>query len=254
MTETAPAFYLPEWPAPPNVRAAISLRTGGVSRGVYASNNLALHVEDDPAAVTANRNALQRRLGLAQPPQWLTQIHGVKVVKAAADDRVRTADACITAEPGLACAVLTADCLPILLCDRQGRQVAAVHAGWRSLAQGIVPRVVARFQAPAEELLAYLGPAISARHFEVGVEVPEAFFKYAADEQHAEAIAAALAPGSRPLHFYADLYRLARAALNASGVRAVYGGDTCTYSESEHFYSYRRDGATGRMASLIWRE
>lgn len=252
MTDTAPAFFRPQWPAPAGVGAAISLRTGGASAGPYAGNNLGLHVGDDPAAVAGNRDQLQRVLGLVREPQWLQQVHGVKVARARADGLVRTADACFTRETGLACAVLTADCLPILLCDREGRQVAAVHAGWRSLARGIVPRALASFAAPPGQLMAYLGPAISVRHFEVGVEVPEAFFQRARDATHAEAIAAALRPGDRPLHFYADLYALARAALQAQGVTAIYGGDCCTYGEPERFFSYRRDGVTGRMASLIW--
>ena len=253
MTEqTAVSFFRPQWPAPARVRAAISLRTGGISRAPYASNNLGAHVGDELTAVAKNRLQLLQALNLEQEPQWLQQVHGVKVSRARADGRVRTADACYTRETGLACAILTADCLPVLLCDRSGEQVAAVHAGWRSLAKGILPRVLSHFSVPPSQLMAYLGPAISARHFEVGVEVPEAFFQRALHAGHAEAIAAALRPGTRPMHFYADLYALAHAALEALGVTAIYGGDYCTYGDSERFFSYRRDGVTGRMASLIW--
>ncbi len=246
------SLIFPDWPAPAHVRCCITTRRNGQSSGPYADNNLALHVDDNPQAVTANRQALGQQLNLAQEPQWLEQIHGVKVVRARSDGWVRTADACYTSEPELACAVMTADCLPILLCDKAGTRVAAVHAGWRGLAKGIVRRTVQQFAAPAEQLLAYLGPAISQPHFEVGVEVLEAFFKTAQDAAHSEKIAAAFKPGLRPLHFHADMYALARAELQALGVNDIYGGDYCTFADSERFYSYRRDKITGRMASLIW--
>lgn len=254
MTDMTTSFFYPQWPAPARVRAAISLRSGGVSRSPYHTHNLATHVGDDLEAVNYNRHQLLQALKLQSPPQWLHQVHGVKVSQARSDGLLRTADGCFTDESGLACAVLTADCLPVLLCDREGRQVAAVHAGWRSLAKGIVGRALARFTVPPEEVMAYLGPAIGVDHFEVGVEVAETFFRHALNASHAEAIAAALRPGNRPLHFYADLYALARAALQAQGVTAIYGGQACTYGEPERFYSYRRDGVTGRIASLIWLE
>ncbi|HEY7886541.1 MAG TPA: laccase domain-containing protein, partial [Cellvibrionaceae bacterium] len=212
MTEIAPQYILPHWPAPTSVAAAISLRTGGISGGDFASNNLALHVGDNSASVEANRLQLTQALQLPRSPQWLTQVHGVKVVTAKTDGLVRTADAAITRENGLPCAILTADCLPVLLCDLAGTQIAAVHAGWRSLAKGIIQRTVAQFAAPGAELMAYFGPAISSRHFEVGIEVLEACFRHADNEQQVEAIEAAFRPSSRPLHFYADLYALARAA------------------------------------------
>ena len=240
------------WPLPPTVRACITTRRGGVSQAPYESNNLALHVGDVPAAVTANRQHLCESLGLKKTPQWLEQVHGVKVAMAHADGQVKTADACYTSEPGLACVVMTADCLPILVCDQQGTQVAAIHAGWRSLAKGIIARTLQKFNGPGSQLMAYLGPAISQPHFEVGIEVLEAFFKMARNAQHSDDIAQAFKPGLRPLHFYADIYALARAELNALGVSAIYGGDYCTYADSDRFFSYRRDKTTGRMASLIW--
>lgn len=246
------ALIFPDWPAPSQVRSCITTRRGGQSSGPYADNNLALHVDDNPEVVAANRQALCQQLKLSQEPQWLEQIHGIKVVSAQSDGWVRTADACYTSEPGLACAVMTADCLPILMCDKAGTRVAAVHAGWRGLAKGIVRNTVQQLAVPADELLVYLGPAISQLHFEVGVEVLEAFFNTAQDAAHSEAIAAAFKPGSRPLHFHADIYALARAELHALGIGSVYGGDYCTFNESERFYSYRRDKVTGRMASLIW--
>ncbi len=244
----------PRWPAPANVRSHITTRAGGVSLPPYTSNNLGLHVGDDPAHVAANRAQLAAHLGLAESPQWLEQIHGVKVVHAKTDGVVRTADGSYSNQIGHACLVMTADCLPILLCDKQGTQVAALHCGWRSLAKGICARGLQKFSVKPDDILAYLGPAISQPHFEVGVDVLEAFFKAARSQQHAEQIASAFTSAQRPLHFYADIYALARAELNALGVTAVYGGDYCTYADERRFYSYRRDKTTGRMASLIWLE
>ena len=244
----------PDWPAPANVRACVTTRRGGASRAPYASNNFGLHVGDDPTIVEQNRAALCRELGLTKAPQWLEQIHGVKVVTARSDNLVRTADASYSNEIGQACLVMTADCLPILLCDKSGAEVAALHCGWRSLAKGICARALAKFSAQPQNIMAYLGPAISQPHFEVGVDVLEAFFKTARNPQHAENIASAFISAQRPLHFYADIYALARAELNALGVQDIYGGGMCTYAQAEDFYSYRRDGVTGRMASLIWRE
>lgn len=242
----------PDWPAPERVRAAITTRRGGVSEGAYAQCNLALHVGDDEAAVRRNRALLRTELGLEREPQWLEQIHGTAVVEARDDGRVLTADGAHTNQSGLACAVLTADCLPVLLCNQQGSRVAAVHAGWRGLAHGVLAAAVARFNEPSAQLLAYLGPALSQAHFEVGVDVLEAFFEHARNEVHNDAIARAFQPGHKPMHFQGDLYALARAEFEALGVTAVYGGDFCTYTDRERFYSYRRDRDTGRMASLIW--
>lgn len=244
----------PDWPAPTNVRAFITTRAGGESLPPYAGNNLGLHVGDNPAHVAANRAQLSVELGLQNNPQWLEQIHGVKVVNAKSDGAVRTADGSYTNQSAQPCLVMTADCLPILLCDRQGSEVAALHCGWRSLAKGICARGLQKFAAKPGDILAYLGPAISQPHFEVGVDVLEAFFKVARSQQHADQIAAAFVSAQRPLHFYADIYALARAELNALGVTAIYGGDYCTYGDEARFYSFRRDKVTGRMASLIWLE
>lgn len=245
---------IPNWPAPANVRSCITTRTGGVSLAPYDSNNLGLHVGDEPAMVVQNRAALCEQLGLTKTPQWLEQIHGVKVVDAKSDGLVRTADGSYTNEKGQACLVMTADCLPILLCDEAGTQVAAIHCGWRSLAKGITAKALAKFTALPKNILAYLGPAISQPQFEVGVDVLEAFFESALTPAHADAIAAAFISAQRPLHFYADIYALARAELNALGVTHIYGGDYCTFAQADDFYSYRRDKITGRMASLIWLE
>lgn len=241
-----------DWPMPQGVRAHISTRTGGVSLPPYNSNNFGLHVGDDPRAVEQNRAQLGEQLRLAQTPQWLEQIHGVKVVNAKADGVVRTADGSYSNQRGQACLVMTADCLPILLCDKQGAQVAALHCGWRSLAKGICARGLQKFSGNPGDILAYLGPAIAQPHFEVGVDVLEAFFKGARSHEHRERIAAAFVSAHRPLHFFADIYALARAELQALGVNAIYGGGYCTYADEARFYSYRRDKTTGRMASLIW--
>jgi polyphenol oxidase len=247
-------YIVPKWAAPKNVRACITTRTGGVSLAPYASNNFGTHVGDDSAAVESNRRVLCESLGLKKSPQWLEQVHGVKIVNAKDDKLVRTADASFSTDAGQACIVMTADCLPIFLCDQKGTQVAILHCGWRSLAKGICAKALQKFNSAPQQLMAYLGPAISQKHFEVGVDVLEAFFKSARTPSHADAIANAFISGQRPLHFYADIYELARAELKSLGVTAVYGGDYCTYEQSEKFYSYRRDGVTGRMAHVIWLE
>ena len=215
---------------------------------------MGLHVGDAPALVEQNRNALCEHLGLNKSPQWLEQIHGVKVVNAKSDGLVRTADGSFSNEKGQACVVMTADCLPMLLCDEAGTQVAAIHCGWRSLAKGITAKALEKFTGSPKKILAYLGPAISQPQFEVGVDVLEAFFDTARSSAHADTIASAFISAQRPLHFYADMYALARAELNALGVTHIYGGDYCTYAQADEFYSYRRDKVTGRMASLIWLE
>lgn len=242
----------PDWPVPSNIRAAITTRQGGLSEGVYSSFNLGTHVNDDLEKVIANRELLVNQIELKKTPQWLEQVHGNKVVEAQDDGRVRTADACFTHQKGLACVVMTADCLPVLICDRQGTRVAAVHCGWRSLAQSILEKTLEKFSSTPEDLFVYLGPAISKKHFEVGMDVLEAFFETSRSAQHTDQIAASFLPGKRPLHFYADIYALAKADLDSLGIKNIFGGNACTFEESDTYYSYRRDGVTGRMASLIW--
>lgn len=255
MIHLSPECVWPEWPVPANVKAVITTRLGGCSEAPYDSNNMALHVGDDPQRVMANRARLCDQLGLTLEPQWLEQVHGIKVVAAQADGLVRTADGCITRQPGLACTVMTADCLPLLLCDQAGTQVAAVHAGWRGLASGIVREALAQFACAPKEVLVYLGPAISQPHFEVGIDVLEGFYAAALTTAHCEAMTAAFRPSlSAPMKFHADLYALARAELQALGVTQIFGGDACSFANSQHFYSYRRDGQTGRMVSAIWLE
>ena len=235
-------WLLPDWPAPDRVRACVTTRSGGVSLPPYASFNLGEHVADDPAAVAENRRRLSAALHCQ--PAWLSQVHGIRVVEAD-PQRVHEADASWSATPNVACAILTADCLPVLFCDRAGSRVAAAHAGWRGLAGGMLEATLQALNVPAEELLVWLGPAIGPAAFEVGPEVREAFLA-----GHPKA-AEAFRPSSNPGKYLADLYHLARIRLAACGVTAVYGGGLCTYSDPR-FYSYRRATQTGRFASLIW--
>jgi hypothetical protein len=234
---------VPAWPAPANVRAMTTTRRRGRSGGAFADFNLADHVGDDPAAVAANRARL--RLHLPAEPLWLRQVHGVRCVVAEAAAPGIEADASVSFRPGTVCAVLTADCLPLLFCDVAGTVVAAAHAGWRGLAAGVIENTVAAMRRPGDELMAWLGPAIGPRAFEVGDEVRAAFLA------HDAAAAAAFVPHG-PGKWLCDLYRLARQRLEALGVRRIAGADFCTASDADRFYSYRRDGATGRMASVIW--
>jgi YfiH family protein len=238
-------FIVADWPAPARVWALTTTRTGGASRGAYASFNLGEHVGDDPQAVQHNRARLRTALALPADPRWLKQVHGVDVVNAAHATVGVEADGAWTDRSGVVCAVLTADCLPIFLCDTRATKVALLHAGWRGLARGIVESGVRALNAPAHELLAWLGPAIGPDAYEIGEDMRRAFVQ--ADAGDAEAFRPA-GPG----RWRADLYALARRRLYRSGVHAVTGGERCTLRERERFYSYRRDGVTGRMASLIW--
>jgi YfiH family protein len=233
----------PDWPAPAAVQAVVTTRAGGVSQPPYDTLNLGDHVGDDPAAVNTNRERLCEALSLPAAPRWLRQVHGTCSVEASRCGDQCEADAAHTRSPGVVCAVLTADCLPLLLCDRNGREVAAVHAGWRGLLNGVIEQTVARMGEA--DLLAWMGPAIGPNAFEVGEEVREAF---CSEDTAAEA---AFMPSTNG-RYLADIYALARQRLTHAGVAAVSGGEYCTYSDPERFYSYRRDGQTGRMASLIW--
>ena len=236
----------PEWPAPPGVRAAFTLRTGGVSAPPFDSFNCAAHVGDAPEAVARNRALLRERLGLTLEPAWLEQVHGCEAVALEAGEGCGPADAAVTREPERICVVQVADCLPVLLAARDGSAIGAAHAGWRGLAAGVLESAVRALGAPPAEVLAWLGPAIGPRHFEVGAEVRAAFLKA---DPAAEAAFAANARG----RWQCDLYTLARQRLAALGVARTYGGGWCTYADAARFFSYRRDGRCGRMAALIWR-
>ncbi|WP_199720461.1 peptidoglycan editing factor PgeF [Stagnimonas aquatica] len=237
----------PDWPAPSEVQALVSTREGGVSLGPYRSLNLGGHVGDQPAAVVENRRRLLKQALLPREPAWLNQVHGLAVLRLEpCSEAGQSADACWTDAAGVPCAVLSADCLPVLFCSRDGRHVAAAHAGWRGLAQGVLEATVAALPVEPAELLAWLGPAIGPEAFEVGEEVRAAFVA-----QSAEDAAHFSADGGR---WRADLFALARARLRRVGLNAVYGGGICTYSDPTRFFSHRRDGLSGRMVSLIWRQ
>jgi len=236
-----------DWPAPGGVRAVSTTRQGGFSQPPFAGFNLGAHVGDDPGAVAANRAWLVEHWALPRPPAWLSQVHGTRVVELTGDEGAAPlqVDAAWTRVPGVVCAVMTADCLPVLLCDESGTRVAAAHAGWRGLSAGVLEATVAALGSPGR-LLAWLGPAIGPSAFEVGEDVRTAFV---ADDQ---AAAAAFRNADVPGKYFADIYRLADLRLRRAGVTRIFGGGACTSREVDRFFSFRRDGVTGRMASLIW--
>lgn len=241
------AFITPNWPAPENIKAISTCLGKGFSDGEFAGLNLALHVGDLPTSVEKNRSQLIKIIGLPATPVWLDQVHGVEVVELASNQKVTspiTADAAFSKQKNQICVVMTADCLPVLLCKQDGSAVAAVHAGWRGLLSGIIEKSVQKLKEP-EKVMAWLGPAIGPTNFEVGKEVRAAFIdKNKVFEQAFRRI--------DDEHYLADLYALARMVLVQQGVTQIYGGEHCTVAETDLFYSYRRDKTTGRMASLIW--
>lgn len=239
-----PRWIVPDWPAAAPVRVLITTRAGGVSTGSYSSLNLSTTVGDDPDRVQRNRAIV--RACLPGEPLWLKQVHGASVTDAAQAAPGTAADGAVTRVPGAVCAVLTADCLPVLLCDRAGTAAGIAHAGWRGLAGGIIENVVGAMGVPPSRILAFLGPGIGPRAYEVGDDVRRAF----ADRDPGVGTAFAPRHGGK---FLADLYEIARRRLAAAGVVEIHGGGFCTASE-ERFYSFRRDGVTGRMASFIWLE
>jgi YfiH family protein len=238
----------PEWPAPAHVCALTTTRVGGVSAAPFDTLNLGDHVGDDASAMAANRKILRDACAGLTAISWLEQVHGVDIV-AADIARVQRADAQFAQAPGIACAIMTADCLPVLFCDRAGTQVAAAHAGWRGLCAGVLETTAAQF-SDTSEVLAWLGPAIGPSNFEVGAEVRDQFL--AATPALTLQVGACFVASTKPHHYLTDIYALARLRLRAAGVTAIYGGSLCTVDASAHFYSYRRDGRCGRMASLIY--
>lgn len=240
-----PQWLKADWPAPAWVRTCVTTREVGASQGAWKGFNLGDHVGDDPARVAFNRAELERELGCR--PAWLVQTHSTHVVQAD-PSQVLEADAAWTDQTGVACSIMTADCLPVLFCDRAGTRVAAAHAGWRGLLDGVLENTLHDLAIDSADVLAWLGPAIGPHAFEVGPEVRSAFVDV--DPQ----AAAAFVPSSRPEHYLADIYQLARQRLLACGVQSIGGGGYCTVADPARFYSYRRDGQTGRMASLIWLE
>lgn len=240
------SFIIPDWPAPANVKSLQTTRNGGVSKAPYASLNLGEHVQDDPIAVAHNRQLLSPYL--PSEPVWVNQVHGINVIDAAKSGCLETADGAFTTQANVVCVTMTADCLPVLLCDKAGTVVAAVHAGWRGLCDGVIEAAIAKMPVKTGYILAWLGPAIGLDAFEVGGEVRAQFM-----EKDGQAISAFKPHGDKWL---CDIYTIAKQRLNNVGVTQIYGGGInesfCTYSDAERFFSYRRDGVTGRMASLIW--
>ncbi|WP_410497444.1 peptidoglycan editing factor PgeF [Chitinibacter sp. S2-10] len=257
LTPTANALgvFAPDWPAPANVKALQTTRNGftddgianrsGLSLPPFDRFNLGSHVNDNPEHVAANRALLTQVL--PQAPAWLNQVHGITIVDAAKISAPVDADASFTRTHGVVSVVMTADCLPLLFCDQAGTVVAAAHAGWRGLCNGVIEATVAKMACPVSEILVWLGPAIGPKTFEVGDEVRAAFM--AIDAQAEQAFVAQ--DGGKWL---ADIYLLARQRLHTLGITTIYGGDQCTVTQAETYFSYRRDGQTGRLASLIWLE
>lgn len=238
-------IIVPEWPLPKGVAACSSTRVGGVSQGAWDSLNLGAHCGDNLEHVEENRKRMFAAGKLPSKPVWLEQVHGKDVLHlTGAPYASKRADASYSNTPGTVCAVMTADCLPVLFCNRTGTEVAAAHAGWRGLCDGVLEETVACFNDSAENILAWFGPAIGPQAFEVGPEVREAFMA-----KDAKAVDAFRPVGDK---YFANIYLLARQRLANIGVTAVFGGDRCTFSEKDDFFSYRRDRTTGRMASFIW--
>lgn len=236
-------WIIPDWPAPQRVQACSTTRHGGVSVAPWDSLNLGVHVGDNEMHVLQNRQRLTEGV-LPAMPQWLNQVHGHAVARLPADEALPNADAAITRESGVVCAVMTADCLPVLFCSNDGSEVAAAHAGWRGLCNGVLEQTLAQFHCPASAIHAWLGPAIGPDAFEVGPEVRTAFMAH-----DAQADVAFRPVGDK---YFADIWQLARQRLQAAGVRSVSGSQRCTFTESADFFSFRRNGITGRMATLIW--
>jgi len=235
-------FIKPNWPLPSNIHSISTTRHGGVSLKPYDSFNLAMHVDDNNGDVSKNRQMLIDKLQLPADPIWINQIHGKTVLKASEIHREKDADSTFTDEPYQVCVVLTADCLPVLISDRNGKKVAAVHCGWRGLQKKILTETLSKLQIPADETLVWFGPAISAKVYEVGTEVRENFM----DDTNAFV-------ENGPKKWLCNLYQIARNELHRNGISAIFGGEYCTFTQKDQFFSYRRDGAaTGRMATLIW--
>ena len=238
-------FISPSWSAPSHIKAYCTTRKNGVSEGPYAEFNLGFHRGDNKESVQKNREQLKKTCQLAAEPLWLKQTHSNLVINADAYYENIDSDGCYTNKKNQACVVMTADCLPILLCNRQGTEIAAIHAGWRGLANGIIEVGLNHFQSSPHEIMAWFGPAIGPHYFEVGEEVRDAFIQHDPDAAQAFKV--------KEKKWLANLYELARLRLNKKGVTQIYGGDMCTFSDSKRFYSYRRDGQnSGRLATLIW--
>ncbi|SHG72800.1 conserved hypothetical protein [Marinomonas polaris DSM 16579] len=245
MSSHASSYISPTWPAPSSVRAYVSTRIGGVSSVPFDSLNLGLHVQDDPAAVQQNRQLFASYIDMPDSMTWLNQVHGTDVACLPCESLPDSADAAVSSFANQVCAVLTADCLPVFFCNQAGTQVAVAHAGWRGLCTGVLESTLTQFDEK-DGVMVWLGPAIGPNAFEVGDEVREAFMSVISDAE------AAFKPADEAGKWLGDLYLLAKQRLVAAGITQIYGGDYCTFTDEERFYSYRRDGKTGRMASVIW--
>jgi len=241
-------WIIPDWPAPANVNAVSTTRNGGKSAAPFNSLNLGDHVGDNGLDVAANRQRVGDLLRLPTEPLWLEQVHGTVVSGMDASSCYAAADASVALKAGQVSIIMTADCLPVLFCDRAGTRVASAHAGWRGLCDGVLENTLNQLQCDASDVLVWLGPAIGPEKFEVGDEVRAAFMKH---DTNAES---AFIAGKQAGKWLADIYQLAKQRLRQQGIEHIYGGDFCTVSDSERFFSYRRDGQTGRLASLIWLE
>jgi YfiH family protein len=242
---TADCLIYPDWPAPDTIHALSTARQGGFSLPPYDSFNLGTHVGDAPNTVIKNRDYLANVAQLPESPRWLNQIHGARVINSNDWQLNIDADAMVSQQNHHICTIMTADCLPLLMCNKQGNTVAAIHAGWRGLATGIIEKTIAELRCAPQDILVWLGPAIGPNQFEVGPDVYQTFTQHSA-----KAIQAFQQTDAS--HYLADIYLLARQRLTALGVSAIFGGDFCTASEKQQFFSYRRDDITGRMASMIW--
>lgn len=239
----------PNWAAPANIHAFTTLRQGGVSQAPYDSFNLGDHVGDDKNSVKTNRTLLVEQFHLPQFPLFLNQTHSTRVIRLPYDGNNLDADAVYTNQPNQVCLVMTADCLPVLFTNQQGTEVAAAHAGWRGLCDGVLEQTIQQFQAEPQEIIAWLGPAIGPKSFQVGEEVRQQFI--AQDPNAAQAF---VPDPSEQGKYLADIYHLARLRLSRLGITQITGGEHCTYLEKSAFFSYRREAQTGRMASVIWFE
>lgn len=244
-------FIKPDWPVPAGIVALSTTREGGFSKSVYAGLNLGRHVGDDPGSVNRNRDALLATLPRGTTLQWLEQVHGCKVIEANQTQGTPTADASWASASGVGCAVMTADCLPVLFCSKDGNKIAAAHAGWRGLNQGVLEVTARALSASPADLLVWLGPAIGPQAFEVGAEVREQFLCASTTSTQDDISRCFRENTLNPGFYWADLYALARVRLAAVGISDIYGGGLCTFSDANRFYSYRRDGQTGRMATVI---
>lgn len=242
------SFIFPEWPAPKNIHAVQTTRLGGYSAEPFLSFNLGSHVNDAPENVEKNREKLRSELNLPSEPFWLEQIHGNICIPAATPSSPPKADASFTREADQVCAILTADCLPILVCSQEGQEIAGIHAGWRGILNGVITETLQQLQTPANRLMAWLGPTLSPENCELNAQIRLAFIQKNPDNKRAFYV-------QKPDRCFADLAELARMQLQQFGVQQIYGGNFCTYRDEALFFSHRRDqGKTGRMATLIWFE